>query len=202
LGVHEDPEPVDVSGMVLKDFKGLIIPPQSYYSYEPLHESWTKILNRRDVQKVDKDHPAVKEFQDLPTYKKEQRPVLSGRAPSEFNSSYMKSDQVQKTPRLNQRTPRASEAKYELEGSEGEEEDYDYGEEEDEDMYHDEQEDQYSKSFKQGSKYTDKRTEVGDDKEQHGSGTEAETDDMLLEELDHYNHKLNKEVGRVLNDQR
>ena len=71
LGVHEDRIPVDVGGMLLREYKGLTLPPSNYYSYDPLPESWAKILARRDVRKATDSTVEMVEFQALPTFKKE-----------------------------------------------------------------------------------------------------------------------------------
>lgn len=53
IGIHEDKigegKDIKAGGLHLKEFKGLWIPNQYYFTYETLPKKWETIINRKDV---------------------------------------------------------------------------------------------------------------------------------------------------------
>ena len=58
--------------MILKDFKGIVIPPPAYYSYEPLPATWEKILGKADVVDPLELTEEMDEFTRMPIYRNDE----------------------------------------------------------------------------------------------------------------------------------
>lgn len=58
--------------MILRDFKGIVIPPPAYYSYEPLPATWEKILGKADVVDPLELTEEMDEFTRMPIYRNDE----------------------------------------------------------------------------------------------------------------------------------
>lgn len=217
FGVHQGSQ-VETQGMLLKDYKGLTLPPPSYFSYEPLPETWEKILDRVDVVNPQIPTEEMAEFEAQPVFKRESMVEASG--------SMTNFQKLGLPPHLKEYPEQAK--SYESMSGEGSIEQED-NEHLDSEMRASSHERVKWRSMEQvkasGSKHpknhkpisehydevseklvkTERGTEADDQETQiRASGfydrVSSYGDQLLMDELEAYNPKLNREVSRILND--
>ena len=223
MGIHEGPE-VDVSGMILKRFKGLLIPPAAYYSYEPLPEIWQKILGKPEVTDAVEHTPDMDAFARLPICKRASEfegskslAQLRPRTGSQNRLAVSQQESATNSRRFSRL--RHSEAQTdELEAMEAEVLEADIADLSKSDHLRPNYASQDASlvpggSFKKhwrsqvaGSEKEDQsRTDAGDEQRPHESEGRFHStlaDEQLLLELASFNAELNREVGQVLNEGR
>ena len=217
FGVHQGSQ-VDTQGMLLKDYKGLILPPPSYFSYEPLPETWEKILDRVDVVNPQIPTTEMAEFEAQPVFKRESMIDASG--------SLTNFQKMGQSPHFQEQPEQAK--SYESmsgEGSVGQEDNANLDSEmrassHERVKWHSMEQvkasgSKYSRNQKQISEHfeemsekmarTERGTEADDQETQirarvHNEKDREYEDQLLLDELESYNPRLNREVSRILND--
>lgn len=213
----------------MKDLNGLVLPPQTYFSYEPLPETWEKILDRPDVVHPQETTQEMESFSRLPTYKRES--ILEGaqslgafqkigESPPHLDSvedqglSHYKSQDYSASGDLSVTTEEAK-ARSRFAGDSREQsrirlKQHDASRTmQSKKNVSNKQIDECQEDYSEKGERTDRGTEADDQETQLRGSSEYfgarerqdKADQLLFEELETYNPKLNREVSRILNEQ-
>jgi hypothetical protein len=215
--------------MLLKDYNGLVLPPQTYFSYEPLPETWEKILDKPDVVHPQEPTSEMEAFSKLPTYKREST-VEGNQSLATFHKmeesaphldnvddqglSQYKSQDYSASNDYSVATDEAK-GKSRFTGDSREnsrlrlkQHDMSHAIQSKKDIK-DRQIDECHEDLSEKEEKTDRGTEADEQDTRirassvyFGARERQEVaDQMLFDELDIYNPKLNREVSRILNEQ-
>lgn len=227
FGVHQGPE-VETEGMLLRDYNGLVLPPSSYYSYEPLPDIWEKILGREEMPNPQPSQSEVEAFGKLPTYKRESmaegNQSLAGYSKMGISAPQLDYGDDQGTSYYKSQDPSIS-GEHSMATEEGKGR-HKYGpdnrnnsnlriKQQEGSRYTQSkrgvsnrqisecQEEQSEKDEKtaRGTEVDEQETQIRTSSEYFGARERQEVaDQMLFDELETYNPKLNREVSRILNE--